>query len=84
MRTRYGIKNLALIDFSGVQSDAIHRDRRRSHTIERCRRRSMRANTGDRLIALQDFSSVLTDAIDDVRTLSTAVDGISENLYPEI
>jgi len=44
----------------------------------------MRANTGDRLIALQDFSSVLTDAIDDVRTLSTAVDGISENLYPEI
>ena len=44
----------------------------------------MLANAGDCFIALLDFISVLTDAVDDVRTLSTAVDGISENLYPEI
>jgi len=39
------IRNLALIDFSSVQTDPVHRDRRRSHSIERRRRRSMRATT---------------------------------------
>jgi len=39
----------------------------------------MLANAGDCFIALLDFISVLTDAVDDVRTLSTAVDGISKN-----
>jgi len=34
---------------------------------------------GDGLRVLQDFISVLTDAIDDVRALSTTVDGVSEN-----
>ena len=52
---RYDIKNLALIDFSSVQTDAVNCGR--SHTIER---RSRRANVSTCSVLL-DFSSVLTD-----------------------
>jgi len=60
---RYGIRNLALIDYSSIQTHAVDRGRPRSTRVAHCRTPSTTFNAcerGDRLIALLDFSSVLT------------------------